>query len=166
MDPYIGEIRMFAGNYAPVGWMKCDGQLLPIAQFETLYSLIGTTYGGDGQTTFALPDLRGRIPMHLSPSHVLGESGGVESVTLTRSQLPSHSHTPQVDGDLGSGSSPSRMNWASSELSNYSTETQNLVPMNASAIALAGEGQPHDNVMPSLGVTFIISIFGIYPSQN
>lgn len=166
MDPYVGEVRMFAGNYAPAGWMKCDGQMLSITQFAILYSLIGTTYGGDGQTTFALPDLRGRIPMHLSATHVLGESSGVESVTLTPSQLPSHSHTPQVDSDLGTTSSPSGINWASSELPNYSTETQNLVPMNAGAVASQGGGQPHDNVMPSLGVTFIISTYGIYPSQN
>src|SRR5258706_14606766 len=105
-QPYVGEIRMFAGNFAPAGWMFCEGELLPISEYETLFNLIGTTYGGDGQSTFALPDLRGRIPMHMGNGFTLAETGGVETVTLTTSQIPSHSHPLLASLDAGDQSNP------------------------------------------------------------
>src|SRR6478672_8078884 len=105
-QPYVGEIRMFAGNFAPAGWMFCEGQLLPISEYETLFNLIGTTYGGDGQSTFALPDLRGRIPMHPGNGHVQGERAGAETVTLTTSQIPVHNHALLATSAVGTQSSP------------------------------------------------------------
>src|ERR1700732_1765045 len=106
-QPYVGEIRMFAGNFAPAGWMFCEGQLLPISEYETLFNLIGTTYGGDGQSTFALPDLRGRVPLHFGNGFTLAETGGVESVTLTVQQIPAHTHALLATSSLGTDSSPS-----------------------------------------------------------
>src|SRR5712671_4781371 len=105
-QPYVGEIRMFAGNFAPAGWMFCEGQLLPISEYETLFNLIGTTYGGDGQSTFALPDLRGRLPIHQGAGFTLAQNGGAEQVTLTVSQIPAHTHPFLASGNLASGSSP------------------------------------------------------------
>src|SRR6476646_10162398 len=105
-QPYVGEIRMFAGNFAPAGWMFCEGQLLPISEYETLFNLIGTTYGGDGQSTFALPDLRGRIPLHFGNGFTLAETGGVEDVTLTVSQIPAHSHPFLASGNAAANPTP------------------------------------------------------------
>src|SRR5579872_353390 len=113
-QPYVGEIRMFAGNFAPAGWMFCEGQLLPISEYETLFNLIGTTYGGDGQSTFAFPDLRGRIPLHQGNGFTLAETGGVETVTLTVSQIPSHSHAALAQTALGDQGSPQNNVWAAS----------------------------------------------------
>src|SRR5271157_4244705 len=110
-QPYVGEIRMFAGNFEPAGWMFCEGQLLPISEYETLFNLIGTTYGGDGQSTFALPDLQGRMPIHQGNGFTLAENGGVEQVTLTVSQIPAHSH-PALANTNGSGTSPASSVWA------------------------------------------------------
>src|SRR5450432_3254951 len=106
-QPYVGEIRMFGGNFAPAGWMFCEGQLLPISEFETLFNLIGTTYGGDGQSTFALPDLRGRLPMHQGNGFTLAETGGAETITLTVNQIPSHTHPMQASNDTATGNAPS-----------------------------------------------------------
>src|ERR1051326_6420688 len=139
-QPYVGEIRIFAGNFAPAGWMFCEGQLLPISENETLFNLIGTTYGGDGQSTFALPDLRGRIPLHFGNGFTLAETGGVETVTLTVSQLPANSH-PLLD----------------------STPSGAMAP---ASIGPTGGSQPHNNFQPYLCVDFIISLFGIFPSQT
>src|SRR5439155_25945975 len=105
-QPYVGEIRMFAGNFAPAGWMFCEGQLLPISEYETLFNLIGTTYGGDGQSTFALPDLRGRIPLHFGNGFTLAETGGVETVTLTASQIPAHTHPLVASGPAANQTNP------------------------------------------------------------
>lgn len=165
-QPYVGEIRMFAGNFAPAGWMFCEGQLLPISEYETLFNLIGTTYGGDGQSTFALPDLRGRIPLHFGNGFTLAETGGVETVTLTVSQIPAHSHpllAAAVTGD--------QVNCAGNLLSNSFNVTPyiNDVPngnMSPSAITSTGGSQPHNNFQPYLCVDFIISLFGIFPSQT
>jgi microcystin-dependent protein len=168
MDPYIGEIRMFGGNFAPQGWATCDGQLLSIADNEALYTLIGTTYGGDGVNTFGLPDLRGRVPVHTSaqPHYTLGSIGGSEMVTLVSSEMPSHSHIPQVDANLGNTDMPSGQVWSANDYKNFSSSTQNLVGMSSQAVIFAGGNQPHDNMMPSITVTFIISLQGIYPNQN
>jgi len=163
-DQYVGEIRMFAGNYAPQGWALCNGQLLNISQYEVLYVLIGTTYGGDGRTTFALPDLRGRIPIHKSTAFPLGSLGGAEKVTLTTQQLPAHTHTASATTNTGDSASPANAVWAA--ITNYSDDTSKIVSMNASTIASSGGSQAHDNMMPSTAVSFIIALEGIFPSQG
>ena len=171
-QPYVGEIRMFAGNFAPVGWMFCQGQLLAISQFSTLFNLIGTTYGGDGLTTFALPDLRSRVPIHMGTDsfgnpYAIGQSAGVEAVTLTTSQIPAHSHVPQCNSSSGTSASPANDVWAvpNPSVTIYSNVAPSLA-MNAAAVGSAGGSQPHDNMIPFLVINFIISMFGIFPSQN
>ena len=164
-QPYIGEIRMFAGNFAPAGWMFCEGQLLPISENDALFNLIGTTYGGDGQSTFALPDLRGRLPLHQSGSFVLAQTGGQESVTLTANQLPSHTHQATAANSAPAGSNPTNSVLAKPVASIYNAGT-NPVNMAASLISSTGGSQPHDNFQPYLCVNFIMSLFGIYPSQT
>lgn len=166
-QPYVGEIRIFAGNFAPAGWMFCEGQLLPIAENETLFQLIGTTYGGDGQSTFALPDLRGRIPIHQGNSYVIGEMGGVETVTLTVNQIPLHTHQA-VASDSGAArkkSSPANSVWANSGTAMY-TPPPASSPMRAAMVGSEGGNQPHDNFQPYLCVDFIISLYGIFPSPT
>lgn len=163
--PYIGEIRMFGGNFAPAGWEFCNGQLLAIAENDTLFQLIGTTYGGDGQSTFALPDLRGRNPIHAGSGFVLAQQAGVETVALTTAQIPQHSHTAQAAPGPGNAGPPTNAVWAQSALNQFSSGA-GAAPMNAAAIQPAGGSQPHDNMMPFLAVSFIISLFGIFPSQN
>ena len=165
-QPYVGEFRMFAGNFAPAGWMFCEGQLLPISENETLFQLIGTTYGGDGQSTFALPDLRGRIPIHQGNGFILAETGGAESVALTVSQIPAHSHPFLASTATGSDANPGNKLLASSpNVSIYRPQTPNL-PMSASSIGSSGGSQPHNNMMPYLCINFIISLFGIFPSPT
>ena len=164
-QPYVGEIRMFGGNFAPVGWMFCEGQLLPISQYDALFNLIGTTYGGDGQSTFALPDLRGRLPIHQGSGFILAQNGGVEQVTLTVQQIPAHGHPAQAQSGAGSSSSPTNNVWAGSNVNQYSTNNSNA-SMNAGAIGATGGSQPHTNFMPYLCVSFIISLFGVFPSQQ
>jgi microcystin-dependent protein len=163
--PYVGEIRMFGGNFAPAGWMFCDGSLLPISENDVLFALIGTTYGGDGQTTFALPDLRGRIPIHAGAGHTLGEVSGVESVTLTLQQIPNHTHAALAQSGNGSQSNPSNGVWAGSTQGLYAPGPGSLA-MNPAAIGLSGGNQPHDNMMPFTAVSFIIFLFGVFPPQN
>ena len=164
-QPFVGEIRMFGGNFAPVGWMFCAGQLLPISEYDTLFNLIGTTYGGDGQTTFALPDLRGRLPIHQDSQFTIGETGGVETVTLTTNQIPAHNHAMQATADIPTGSSPSNAvtGQAAAKLYRSGAPTLQLAP---GSVEPTGGSQPHDNRQPYLCVTFIISLFGIFPSQN
>jgi len=165
-QPYVGEVRMFAGNFAPAGWMFCEGQLLPISEYETLFNLIGTTYGGDGQSTFALPDLRGRIPLHQGSGFVLAETGGVEEITLTVSQIPTHSHPLLGNPGNGSQTTPTNNFLATSTLVQpYALENADA-PMAATAITATGGSQPHTNFQPYLCVDFIISLFGIFPSQT
>lgn len=164
-QPYVGEIRLFGGNFAPNGWAFCNGQLMAIAENTTLFQLIGTTYGGDGQTTFALPDLRGRIPVHQSGSFSIGQTSGAESVTLTTAQLPAHTHTLVATSADGTSADPAHNVWAESDARTYSTAAPDSV-MHASALGSAGGGQAHDNMMPFLAVNFIISLFGVFPSQN
>ncbi|MET3292921.1 UNVERIFIED_CONTAM: microcystin-dependent protein [Brevibacillus sp. OAP136] len=164
--PYVGEIRMFGGNFTPAGWKKCEGQILAISEYPDLFNLIKTTYGGDGQSTFALPDLRGRVPIHMGAgagsTYTLGGNGGVENVTLMVNQIPAHTHTPIASTKAGQGS-PSGSLWATLPLSAYQTDTTNLQQMNTSAIDPVGGSQPHENMMPYLTVNFIISLYGIYP---
>ncbi|MFP3388512.1 phage tail protein [Brevibacillus sp. SIMBA_040] len=165
-EAYLGEIRMFAGNYAPQGWALCNGQLLNISEYDPLYALLGTTYGGDGQTTFGLPDLRGRIPVHRSSTISYGSKAGVESVTLINTNLPAHTHIANASKDGGTLTSPENAVWATSTLKNYSDGTSgSLVPMNAQIVSSVGGNQPHDNMMPSLTISFIISLYGVYPQQ-
>ena len=165
-QPYVGEIRIFAGNFAPAGWMFCEGQLLPISENETLFQLIGTTYGGDGQSTFALPDLRGRLALHQGNGYLLAETGGAEEVTLTINQIPAHSHPLLGSSGNGSQSSPQNNVLASSTLIKpYSGEAADTA-MAATSISSIGNNQPHTNFQPYLCLNYIISLFGIFPSQN
>jgi len=162
-QPFVGEIRMFGGNFAPLGWAFCDGSLLAIAQNDTLFQLIGTTYGGDGQTTFALPDLQGRVPMHDS-TNAIGEKAGVESVTLTTQQMPSHSHALFAANVSASSLTPAASAPAIGTKRNYTT-AGTPAPMHPSAIGAAGGNQPHDNMGPYTVVSCIISLSGIFPAM-
>lgn len=165
-NPFIGEIRMFGGNFAPLGWAFCDGQLMAIAENVALFSLIGTTYGGDGQNTFALPDLRSRVPLHTGPGFVQGQSGGVEQVTLTVAQMPAHNHSQiATTATATPAAAPSGSLVAASTATKFYGAAPST-PTAPSAILPAGQGQPHDNMAPFLAVSFIISLFGIFPSQN
>jgi microcystin-dependent protein len=167
-QPYIGEIRMFAGNFAPAGWMFCEGQLLPISEYDTLFNLIGTTYGGDGQSTFALPDLRGRVPLHFGSGFTLAETGGAEEVTLTVNQIPAHTHPFLASESPASSSSPGNAVAAiaaAATITPYGTDAP-LVSLQASSVTSVGGSQPHTNFQPYLCVDFIISLFGIFPSQT
>lgn len=163
-DPFIGEIRMFGGNFPPAGWAFCDGQTLVISQNDVLFALIGTTYGGDGQETFALPDLRGRVPIHQTQTHPIGERAGTEQVTLTQPQMPAHTHPL-----LGSTApaSPLALPAGSVLASNAASALYDTNPtqsMSAAAVTVTGSSQPHDNMAPYLCISFIISLFGIFPT--
>jgi microcystin-dependent protein len=178
---YIGEIRMFGGNFAIANWSFCNGQLIPISQNETLYTLIGTTYGGDGTSTFALPNMQGRLPIHmgagtgLSP-YVIGQSAGTESVTLNQSTMPAHSHAlnatsaPANSQNISASSLPANTTGPLNVdfyVSNVGTPAPSFGAMNGATLGFAGGGSPtHENRMPSLCVTFIISMYGIFPSRN
>ena len=166
-QPYVGEVRMFAGNFAPAGWNFCDGSLLPISENETLFQLIGTTYGGDGQSTFAVPDLRGRLPLHQGPGFILGQSSGVEDVTLTVQQMAAHTHPMIGSTNVGQDVNPSgkivaQIGAGALPYIQDSTDTN----LNAQAVTSVGGNQPHTNVQPYLCVDFIISLFGIFPSPT
>ena len=165
-QPYVGEIRMFAGNFAPAGWQFCEGQLLPISENETLFQLIGTTYGGDGQSTFALPDLRGRIPVHQGNGFILAETGGVEEISLTISQIPAHRHQIHATANAAQQSSPGGQlpaRVSGSDLYSGDSTPSNMAPQMVSSV---GGSQPHTNFQPYLCVDFIISLFGIFPSPT
>jgi microcystin-dependent protein len=165
-EAYLGEIRMFSGSYAPQNWALCNGQLLSISQNSPLFSLLGTAYGGDGVNTFALPDLRGRAPMHQASAYPLGQLGGTESVTLTQAQMPAHTHAAAAMSANGTSSAPAAQYWAgNAEFSCYSKATPNT-PFNQAALAPAGGNLPHENMMPFVTVSFIIATTGIYPSPN
>jgi len=169
-EPYIGEIRMFGGNFAPAGWMFCAGQLLPISENDALFTLIGTTYGGDGEQTFGLPDLQGRVPIQMGTgssgvNHVIAEMSGAEAVTLTTNQIPSHNHVVGAangaTGTTPSGAVPGAVTAAARY---YVGPPSSIVTMANSG--LVGGNQPHENMAPFLCVSFIISLFGIYPSPT
>lgn len=166
-NPYVGEIRLFGGNFAPQGWAFCDGQLLPIAEYDTLFNLIGTTYGGDGQTTFALPDLRGRVPVHQGSGGVMGQPSGAESVTLTVGNLPRHTHPLVGTAAAATASDPAGMvpaAMAETTTFAYGTDAP-ATTLAPGVIGLVGGSQPHDNMQPYLAVSLIIALYGIYPSQ-
>lgn len=165
-QPYVGEIRMFAGNFAPAGWMFCEGQLLPISENETLFQLIGTTYGGDGQSTFALPDLRGRIPLHQGNGFILAETGGAEEITLTTQQIPSHSHALIASTTISTQASPAGNVVAQSSAADLYIEDTAASALAPQAILPAGGSQPHTNFQPYLCIDFIISLFGLFPSPT
>jgi microcystin-dependent protein len=170
-DPFLGEIRLFAGNFAPKGWLLCDGQPLSIAANDALFQLIGTTYGGDGTTTFALPDLRSRLPIHQGTgpdgiAHIVGEAAGVETVTLTTQQIPSHTHSFMVSTSAGATNNASLSVVAASPNVDLFFEDVPGVNMNAAAASASGGSQPHENVPPFLCLNFIIAVDGIFPSQG
>lgn len=169
-QPYIGEIRMFGGNFAPAGWAFCNGALLPISENETLFTLIGTTYGGDGQMTFALPDLRGRLPLHQGTgpdgqTFLLAQQGGTEMETLTLQQIPAHTHTPVASSAEASSTNPANHVWAATASNAYATagSPSAMTPNLSNGV---GGGQPHENRMPYLAISFIISLFGVFPTQT
>jgi microcystin-dependent protein len=165
-QPYVGEIRIFAGTFAPAGWMFCEGQLLPISENETLFQLIGTTYGGDGQSTFALPDLRGRVPLHQGSGVTLAETGGVETVTLTVQQIPVHTHPLLASSDTANVPNPGQNVIARSAQVNAFLNANPSVAMSPQFVTSVGGSQPHNNFQPYLCLDFIISLFGIFPSPT
>lgn len=165
-QPYVGEIRMFAGNFAPAGWMFCEGQLLPISENEVLFQLIGTTYGGDGQSTFALPDLRGRIPIHQGNGFILAETGGAEEITLTVNQIPAHSHPMLANSQLAREFAPGDQVFAQPATVDAYVQPPPSVPLSPQSCSPVGGSQPHTNFQPYLCVDFIISLFGIFPSPS
>jgi microcystin-dependent protein len=174
-QPFIGEIRMFGGNFPPSGWAFCEGQLMPISENDTLFNLIGTTYGGDGQETFGLPNLSGRLPMHagqgpgISQSYQIGEMAGVETVTLTTQQIPVHNHpmlaTNQNPVALPTGAMMGVPNAGPPGTVIYGTDAP-LTTLNQAGNQVVGGSQPHENMQPYLAISFIISLFGVFPSQN
>jgi microcystin-dependent protein len=171
MAPFVGEIRMFAGNFAPNGWMFCEGQTMPISENEVLFQLIGTTYGGDGQETFNLPNLASRVPIHMGtgPSgttYQLGEMAGTEQETLTTQQIPTHSHPMLATADGGGANSPGSNILANCSALKLYTASAPSIALNAASITPAGGSQPHENTQPFLCINFIISLFGVFPSQT
>ena len=170
MDPFIGEIRLFAGTFAPLGWALCQGQLLAISQNDALFALIGTTYGGDGQTTFALPNLSGRIALHQGTgpglsSRQMGETGGTEAITLTANQIPQHTHAMHANPDAATGTAPTGALLAATAFASYDTAAASTA-MAAGAVGNAGGSQPHENMAPTLALNYIIALEGIFPTQN
>jgi microcystin-dependent protein len=170
-QPYIGEIRMFAGNFAPVGWMFCEGQTIPISENDALFTLIGTTYGGDGEQTFQLPNLQSRIPIHAGTgpdgnTYQLGEMSGVESVTLSGQQIPIHNHTFLGTSNGANTGNPTNKVLAQSGNVTYMIVADPTVSMNGAAVTPVGGSQPHENCQPFLCINYIISLYGIFPQQT
>ena len=171
-EPFLSEIRIFSFNFAPKGWATCDGQLLPINQNQALFSLLGTTYGGNGQTNFALPNLRGRSQIHVSGGHTLGEAAGASAVTITQQTMPTHTHPltanmavvgANLNATLGT---PAGNNWANTGKTNWNTAFPGNSTMSPQAVGNVGGSQPHTNMMPYLVLNFCIALQGIFPSQN
>jgi microcystin-dependent protein len=169
-QPYIGEIRIFGGNFAPAGWAFCNGQVIPISENDVLFNLIGTTYGGDGQQNFALPDLQGRLPVHFGTfpgtTFTIGEKAGLETVTLNTNQIPAHSHQLVATTALGTAASPADKLVATGGSGNAYRPGPGGAGMAGQAVSSAGGSQAHTNMQPYLVVNFIISLFGIFPSQT
>ena len=166
MARYIGEIRMFAGNFAPAGWMFCEGQLLPISENDALFLVIGTTYGGDGQSTFALPDLRGRIPIHQGNGFILAETGGAEEITLTVNQIPAHSHPLLATATVANDSTSANNVLAQTGTFDGYQSSPPAAAMAPQSVSSVGGSQPHTNFQPYLCIDFIISLSGIFPSPT
>jgi microcystin-dependent protein len=170
MDPFVAEIRMFAGNFPPKGWAYCNGQLLPISQNTALFSLLGTFYGGDGKSTFALPDLQGSAPLQCGQGpglsdRFLGEQSGVPSVTLLTSEMPLHIHQAQAKSSLGNSQTPAAMTWAGSNVAKQYVNTAPNIAMSGLALGITGSSFPHNNMQPYLAVNFIIALQGVYPQR-
>jgi len=178
MEPYLGEIKMFGGNFAPAGWALCNGQLLSISQYAALFSILGTTYGGNGVQTFALPNLQGRVPMHWGTglgltTRVIGESSGTENVTLTISQMPQHNHLINASTTVATQVLPTNFILAQSVDAGVGGTPSNFIePASANttlaptAVSMAGGSTPHNNMQPYLAVSFIIALVGVFPSRN
>jgi microcystin-dependent protein len=162
--PYVGEIRLVGFNFAPVGWAFCDGSLIAITENPTLFNLIGTTYGGNGTTNYALPNLKSRLPIHQGDGYVMGQTAGAETVTLTTSQIPAHSHPLEAAAAAGTETSPAGAVWAESALEQYSTATP--TDSMGATLGQTGGGQPHNNMPTFLTLNYVIALFGIYPSPN
>jgi len=165
-QPFVGEIRMFGGSFAPAGWAFCDGSLQPIAENDVLFQLIGTTYGGDGQETFALPNLAGRLPMHQGNSFIIGTSSGTESVTLTQQTTPIHNHSMLATSNISNQTDVANNVVAQSSTGKLYVEDTPNASLSNLAVSATGGSQPHDNMQPFLCVSFIISLFGIFPTQT
>jgi microcystin-dependent protein len=176
-QPFVGEIRMFGGSFAPAGWAMCQGQLMPISENDTLFNLIGTTYGGDGQETFGIPDLQGRLPIHQGTgpglsTFTIGEKAGTETVTLTTQQIPIHNHIPLANNTAATTASPTGAIFANCNTTVTNTyftpfdSSQPQVALNNNTIAPDGGSQPHENIQPTLCITYIISLFGVFPSPT
>lgn len=170
-QPYVGEIRMFAGNFAPNGWMFCEGQTLPISENDVLFQLIGTTYGGDGEETFNLPNLASRVPIHMGTgpdgtTYQIGEMAGTEQETLTTQQIPSHTHPFLSNAGSASTRDPIPNNSPSRGSADFYVANLDAVPLGAQAVLPTGGSQPHENTQPFLAINFIISLFGVFPSQT
>jgi microcystin-dependent protein len=163
-EPFLGEIKVVSFNFAPKGWALCNGQLLPISQNQALFALLGTTYGGNGQTTFALPDFRGRLPIHQGAGHVAGERAGTPSVTVTMQQMPAHSHTLQATAQNGATANP--VNAFLGSVNNAYGPPASLTTLSPGTVTNAGGSQPHNNMMPFLVLNFVIALQGIFPSRN
>jgi microcystin-dependent protein len=164
-EPFLSEIKIVSFNFPPKGWAQCNGQQLPINQNQPLFALLGTTYGGNGQTTFALPNLRGRVPIHFDDSHNLGEAAGSTSVTVNIQQLPTHIHSLQATNTVATLDAPGGQVLGSTPISGFGP-ADSLTPMNAGAVSSVGGSQPHNNMMPYLVLNFIIALQGIFPSRN
>ena len=169
-EDYIGEIRMFAGSFVPKGWLPCDGRLLPIVQYQALFSLLGTMYGGDGRTNFGLPNLNGRVPMHFGNSHTIGESRGESSVAITINEMPMHSHSSRLKGatqgnrDSAAGNGPGML--AGNKIYSQTADAMSYMAGRSAAIASSGGSAAHQNMQPYLAVNFAICIVGVYPSRS
>ena len=171
MDPFVAEIRIFPFNFPPTGWAFCDGQILPISQNTALFSLLGTTYGGDGKSNFALPNMQGNTPMHPGQGpglslHDLGETGGSETVSLLESEIPSHSHQMSVSSQLATANDPVGQRFAMGDGMNLYGNATSLVSMSGNALAPAGGDQPHNNMQPYLTLNFCIALQGVYPPRT
>lgn len=164
-EPFLGEIRIVGFDFAPRGWAMCDGQILPINQNQSLYSILGTTYGGDGRTTFALPDLRGRTPMHVGPGDPLGERSGEETHTLSANEMPQHTHAAKASGEAGDQIIPTD-NVLARSVNQIYHEPTNLSDMDGAAVTSMGGSQAHDNMQPYLTLNFVIALQGLFPSRN
>lgn len=165
-EPFLAEIRMVGFNFAPRGWAFCDGQILPINQNQSLYSLLGTTYGGDGRTSFALPDLRGRTPIHVGNGHTQGQKSGEETHTLSTAEMPAHTHAAIATSDTANSSDPTNHILANTTPNELWAGASNLQPMHAGTVANVGGGQSHENMQPYLAINFCIALQGLFPSRN